>query len=75
MREQKREIHQIYDPELNNRPVGLFAGQIVTVIQDWKDANHRLHYSVRLPNGDVNPNVPEDQISFDKDLIYSISHK
>ena len=65
------EIHQIRDPELSGCRVGLYDGQVVSVLRDWRDANHATHYTVRLPSGSIQSDVPEDQISFDLKLIRS----
>lgn len=73
MREQGHGIHQIHDPELTNCRVGLFAGHVVSIVGDWQDGQREMHYRVRLANGEINPDVHQDEISFDPALIHSKS--
>ncbi|MFA6295868.1 MAG: hypothetical protein WC663_00790 [Patescibacteria group bacterium] len=63
------------DRELSgNAIVGLYAGKIVTIVSDWMDANREKHYAVRLPSGDVNHDVRQDEITFDPKLIRAKTH-
>lgn len=69
----RHEMNQVSDPELTNCRIGVVAGHVVSIIGDWRDARHQTHYSVRLPNGEINYDVHQDDISFDRNLIRSIS--
>lgn len=53
--------------------IGVYSGQVVTVVSDWMDANREKHYVVRLPDGNIIQNVPQDEISFDRKLILAKS--
>lgn len=72
MRGQGFGVHQIREEKGGD--VGVFAGMVVKVVSSRRDAENAMHFSVRLPNGEVDLDVHEDEISFDQKIVQKISH-